>query len=345
MSRRVLTERELNRALLARQMLLERAPLSIPRALERMGGLQAQYAPSMYVGLWSRMEGFERDALTRALERRSVVQGTLMRSTIHLVSARDYWPLALAVERPRRDWWLKANRDGLGARDMSAAARRLRPRARRRARCGASEIEQLIGKRPAAGDRPLAAHRARAAVGHLGAPPRGPLRPGRGLARAARDRPRRRRRPHRAALPRRLRPRLAAEIANWAGVPPATLAPALERLRLRRFASEDGEELVDLPRAPLPDPETPAPVRLLGTWDAILLAHARRADVLPERFRDRVFHVRMPQSVTTFLVDGAVAGTWRYEDGRVTFEPFERLDRATLRALREEGERMAALHR
>ena len=122
------------------------------------------------------------------------------------------------------------------------------------------------------------------------------------------------------------------------------MAPALERLRLRRFASEDGEELVDLPRAPLPDPETPAPVRLLGTWDAILLAHARRANVLPERFRDRVFHVRMPQSVTTFLVDGAVAGTWRHEDGRVTFDPFERLDRATLRALREEGERMAALH-
>jgi hypothetical protein len=86
---RVLVERELNRALLARQMLLERASVPIPRALERMGGLQAQYAPSMYVGLWSRLEGFERDALTRALERRSVVQGTLMRSTIHLVSARD----------------------------------------------------------------------------------------------------------------------------------------------------------------------------------------------------------------------------------------------------------------
>jgi hypothetical protein len=85
-------------------------------------------------------------------------------------------------------------------------------------------------------------------------------------------------------------------------------------------------------------------VRLLGTWDAILLVHARRANVLPERFRERVFHVRMPQSVTTFLVDGAVAGTWRYEDGRVTFDPFEPLDRTTLRALGEEGERMAAWH-
>src|ERR687888_43156 len=93
---RVLTQRELNRALLARQLLLKRASTSLPRALERIGGIQAQYAPSMYIGLWSRLEGFERDALTRALERRSVVQGALMRSTIHLVSARDYWPLAVA---------------------------------------------------------------------------------------------------------------------------------------------------------------------------------------------------------------------------------------------------------
>ena len=152
MTDRVLTARELNRALLARQMLLERARVSLPKALERMGGLQAQYAPSMYVGLSSRVEGFERDALTRALERRSVVQGTLMRSTIHLVSARDYWPLVLAVERPRRDWWLKANRDGLGARDMGAAARRLRPRlAGGTLRRG--EVEELIGKAQAAGIR------------------------------------------------------------------------------------------------------------------------------------------------------------------------------------------------
>jgi hypothetical protein len=340
---RVLSGRDLNRALLARQLLLERASLSIPRALERMGGLQAQYAPSTYIGLWSRLEGFARDALTRALGRRSVVQGTLMRSTIHLVSARDYWPLALAVERARRDWWLKVNRDGLGARDMSAAARRLRPRLAgttlRRA-----EIEALVGRRPAAG------------VGHwlhlVRVPPSGTWERRRadlyalaedwlGAPEVARD----------DAVDHAVRrylggfgPATLADIANWAGVPAGAVAPALGRLRLRRFASEDGEELLDLPRAPLPDPESPAPVRLLGTWDAILLAHARRAEILPERHRARVFNVRMPQSVPTFLVDGAVAGAWRYEDGRVALEPFERLDRATLRALGEEGERMAALH-
>jgi DNA glycosylase AlkZ-like len=340
---RVLTARELNRALLARQMLLERARVPIPRALERMGGLQAQYAPSMYVGLSSRVEGFARDALTRALERRSVAQGTLMRSTIHLVSARDYWPLALAVERPRRAWWVKVNRDGLGAREMGAAARKLRRRlagtALRRA-----EVEELIGRPQAAG------------IHHwlhlVRVPPSGTwerrradlfalaedwLGPPEVDADDAVDHAVRR---YLAAFG----PATLAEIANWAGVPNAAVAPALERLKLRRFRAEDGDELVDLPRAALPDPETPAPVRLLGTWDAILLAHARRAEVLPERFRDRVFHVRMPQSVTTFLVEGAVAGTWRHADGRVTFEPFGRLDRGTRRALREEGERMAALH-
>jgi hypothetical protein len=85
---RTLTTRQLNRALLQRQMLLGRVRLGLPRALERMAGVQAQYAPSMYIGLWTRLEGFERAALTRTLERRTVVQATLLRSTIHLVSAR-----------------------------------------------------------------------------------------------------------------------------------------------------------------------------------------------------------------------------------------------------------------
>ena len=106
---RILTGAELNRALLARQLLLERVNGSIPKVLERMGTLQAQYAPSMYIGLHSRMEGFERAKLDRALERRTVVQGTLMRATIHLVSASDYWPIALGVRRARRESWLAAS--------------------------------------------------------------------------------------------------------------------------------------------------------------------------------------------------------------------------------------------
>jgi hypothetical protein len=122
------------------------------------------------------------------------------------------------------------------------------------------------------------------------------------------------------------------------------LAPALARLSLRRFVDEDGKELLDLPRAPLPDPETPAPVRFLPTWDAILLVHARRTGVLPERFRPLVFSTKNPPSAPTFLVDGAVAGTWRCTDGHVQVEPFERLDRSVTRELRDEAERLAAFH-
>src|SRR5689334_15516651 len=125
----IITQPELNRAVLARQLLLERAGVTIPSALDRMACLQAQYAPAMYIGLWSRVAGFERDALTRALERRAVVQGTLLRSTIHLVSRRDYWPLALAIRDERRRWWLGVQRrNGITERDVIAAADKVRAR-------------------------------------------------------------------------------------------------------------------------------------------------------------------------------------------------------------------------
>ena len=110
MTERTLTERGSNRALLARQMLLERARTPLTRAIERMGGVQSQYAPSSYIGMWTRLERFERPQLTKALERRTIVQGTLMRGTIHMVTARDYWPLAAGIREDSRTWWLGATR-------------------------------------------------------------------------------------------------------------------------------------------------------------------------------------------------------------------------------------------
>ena len=101
---------------------------------------------------------------------------------------------------------------------------------------------------------------------------------------------------------------------------------------------------MDLPRAPLPDPDTPAPVRFLPTWDAVLLVHARRTGVLPEKYRPLIFPIKQPQSFGTFLVDGAVAGTWKVESGRVRTDPFERLDPAVQRELGDEAERLAAFH-
>jgi len=123
---RTLTRRELNRALLARQLLLERAPLSLPEALERVGGIQAQYAPSMYFGLWSRVAGFEPAALTAALESREVVQGTLMRVTIHLVSPRDYWLFSAGVGPSREEHWLRTHGKQFQGTDLAALATTLR---------------------------------------------------------------------------------------------------------------------------------------------------------------------------------------------------------------------------
>jgi DNA glycosylase AlkZ-like len=336
---RVLTRQELNRALLARQLLLERSTAALPRALERVGGLQAQYAPSMYVGLWSRLKGFERDALTRALERRSVVQATLMRTTIHLVSAADYWPLALAG----REWWLTATKERVTAREMGAAARRIQARLadgplRRK------EIEELLGR-----------DRAQALglwLDLVRVPPSGTWERRRadlyGLAETWVERPDMTKAQALEHLARRylgaFGPATAAELANWAGLKPAALAPTLKRLELRRFRAEDGAELLDLPRAPLPAADTPAPVRFLPTWDATLLVHARRSGILPEEHRPKIFHTKNPQSTPVFLVDGEVAGTWRHEGDTVQLEPFGRLDAATRRELDSEAGRLAAFH-
>ena len=345
MAERVLTERELNRALLARQLLLERAKTPLPRALERIGGIQAQYAPSMYIGLWSRLAGFERDQLTRALERRSVVQATLMRVTIHLVSKRDYWPLTLAVKKTRNDGWLKAHAGRIEPRKVTAAAKRLRPHLAK-GPMSQKEVDQVLG-----GDAAT-----RNGVGVLldlvRVPPSGTWERRRADIYALADDwvgpPDANEDDALNLLVRRylsgFGPATRNEIADWAGLRPTEIAPALDRLELRTFRTEAGKSLYDLPRAPLPDPESPAPVRFLPTWDATLLVHARRTQILPEQYRPRVFHVKTPQSVSTFLVDGQVAGTWRYEHGRIQLAPFHKLDKATRRELEEEGERLAAFH-
>jgi uncharacterized protein YcaQ len=343
-SERVLSARALNRALLARQGLLERGRAPIPRMLERMGGLQAQYAPSMYIGLWSRLDGFERDALTRALEARRVIQGTLMRSTIHLVSAADYWPLAVAVRDARRAHWLRTGRREVTEAEMEAAAPRLREALAGGATLRRRELDELLGK--------PAAHGAGLWVDLVRAPPSGTWERRRAdLYALAEDWIAPVEIAREDAMEHLVRrylgafgPATAKDVASFTGLPPRELEAALGRLELRRFRSQDHEQLLDLPRAPLPDPDTPAPVRFLPTFDATLLVHARRTGVLPEEHRPRIFHTKAPQSFPTFLVDGAVAGTWRYENGAVELAPFDRLGGAARRELAAESERLAAFH-
>jgi hypothetical protein len=298
----ILGSRQLNRALLARQGLLARREMSIPDALDAMGTLQAQYAPSMYVGLWSRVAGFERSALTRALEEREVVQGTLMRITIHLVSRADYWPLAHAIAPSRRALWLRVSRGT----DLTAEAETLRE-ALQDGPLTRKQIEGLIGREALRGINTY--------LHLLRVPPSGTWERRRADLFALAERWIDEQPPRPGHLVRRyltgFGPAAKADIANWAGMSLRELEPELAALELIEHEAEDGTTLYDLPDLPLPDPDTPAPVRLLPTWDATLLVHARRALVLPEHLRERIFHVRMPQSIGTILVDGQVAGTWR----------------------------------
>lgn len=348
MTQRTLSTRALNRALLARQLLLQRSPLPLTRALERMGGLQSQYAPSAYIGLWSRLRDFRRETLTEALEERRAVQGTLMRVTIHIVSAGDYPVLTEGIRRARRQWWLGVERHQLEGVDMEAAAAVLR----RHLTGGPRRQAELLEVLEAAGFPRIAWSGAGLWLDMVRVPPSGTWERRRadlyGLADGWLGRARATEAEGLELLVHRylgaFGPASVRDAANWAGLPVGMLRPVMERLGLRRFRDEQGGELLDLPRAPLPDPNTPAPVRFLPTFDATLLVHARRTQILPERYRSRVFNTKTPHSVATFLVDGEVAGTWRYEKDRVRLEPFERLPGPVWRELQEEAECLAALH-
>lgn len=335
MSDRVLTERELNRALLTRQLLLERRRLPIPRALEHMGGIQNQYAPNAYIRLWSCVEGFRREQLNRALERRTVVQGTLMRTTIHLVSAREYWLHAAGLRQSAREWQLRVDRE-------TKPAMRRRAQALRKALAdGAKPARELDGK--------LSPH-VPLWVELVRLPPSGTWERRRADLYELADRwlgscdvTENEGLEH---LIRRylggFGPATLDDVSSWAGVPVKRLDGPASRMRLRRFRDEQDRELIDLSRAPLPAADTPAPVRFLPRWDAVLLVHARRTGVMPEEYRPIVFSSKNPPSVPTFLVDGRVAGAWRYDNGRIELEPYERLSRAALRELRAEGKLLAA---
>jgi hypothetical protein len=352
MSERVLTQRELNRALLARQLLLERSRKPLIAAIEQVAGLQTQYAPSAYIGLWSRLERFALADLTRALEQRRAVQATLMRSTIHVVSARDYWLFADGIRDDRRAWWERVHRRHVAEVDMDAAVALVREALAEGPRRRDELVERL---------RPLDPRRGTLVWNGLPldlvrVPPSGTWERRRADLFETAERwlgPSTTTRLE--GLDHLLRRYLAGfgparlnDAADWAGVAVTSLKPSLERVRLRRFRDEDGKELLDLPRAPLPGGEVRAPPRFIPTWDANLLVHARRTQFLPERFRPLIFDVKMPQSAPTFTVDGAVAGKWRVERTKtkatLVLQPFEPLPRAAVAEVHAEAEGLVRFH-
>ena len=264
-----------------------------------------------------------------------------------MVSARDYPLFLAAVRQARQEWWRRTRKE-FGAIDMEAAVAAVREHLRGGPR-RAGELRDLLA---ALGYPALAWNGVGQWVDMVRVPPSGTWQQRRadlyGLAETwvnAKNAT------EAAGVEHVIRryvggfgPASVSEIADWAGIPPARIVPLLSRLSLRRFRDEKGRELLDLPRAPLPDAAAPAPVRFLPTWDATLLVHARRTQIVPEHYRPLVFNTKTPHSKPTFLVDGVVAGSWRYEGGGVKVEPFEPLPRRMRADVDEEARRLAAFH-
>ena len=345
----VLDRRALNRALLARQLLLERADLTPADAIEHLVGMQSQAPSPPFVGLWTRLERFDHDELDRLMTERAVVRMALMRSTIHLVTARD--ALALrpllqpVVERTFAAAWAK-RLDGVDVAEATALARRLLEDTPMTART----VGEALAERWPGRDLGALGEIPRAYLPLVQVPPRGLWRRSGPAAHTTAE--------HWLGRPLDARPDvddlvrryLAAfgpasvnDAQTWSGL--RNLREAFERLRpaLVTFRDERGVELFDLPDAPRPGPDAPAPVRLLPEWDNLLLSHAERTRIVDDDIRRQVWTVNGIIS-STVLVDGFVAATWRIDrSGRsaaILVEPFGRLAAAGRKAIIAEAERM-----
>ena len=342
----VITQRALNRATLERQLLLRRSTLSPREAVERLVAVQAQEPDPPYLGLWSRLDGFSHDALTTLLYERVVVRGPVLRATQHLVSADDFlWlrPLVQPVlERGRQAAMGRLTR-GV---DLDALARAARGHLEG-CTLTRSQLRELLRDRWPDSDPDALGWSVQYLVPVVHPPPNGTWRR-RGatpfvLAEEWLGRPLERV-PRMEQLIRRylaaFGPATAADVQSWSGV--RGCLEALEELRpsLRILRGEDGGELFDLPDAPLPDPDVPAPPRFLPRFDNLLVAHADRRRLIGDEDRRRVITGSLVRA--TLLLDGFVRGTWTIAGGTLAVTPFSPLSKRETAAVTEEGHRLLA---
>jgi hypothetical protein len=335
---RTLTLRELNRTLLARQLLVERQRVPVGRAVERLVALQAQYAPSPYVALWSRIEGFRKEHLTKALAEGSIVKAGSLRTTLHVMSAREFPSIFSAYLESGR-----ARTEGLAVDlDTLRAAIPDVP-------LSSAEFYALGHRVLETDDRWTVAFALRA-FPSVRTPPVGPW-------------------PHTKPSPSVLwrddlpEPGAAAvhvvrqylagygpasrdDIVQFTGFKFRQIDPALGGLRT--FADEQGRTLYDVPRRSLAPADGPAPVRFLPAFDSIILAHRDRSRIVPHEYLEAVFNTKNATTKQTFTVDGFVAGAWRIERKRGRWElrvdPFAPLPAKARREVDAEGERLVAFY-
>ncbi|NVJ03126.1 winged helix DNA-binding domain-containing protein [Myxococcus sp. AM009] len=348
----VLGQRALNRALLQRQWLLQRSRAGVGEALEHLVGLQAQATHPPYGGLWTRLEGFQQEALTRLITERQVVRAGMMRGTLHLVTARDCLALR-PVLQPALDRGLKHASHGKQLAGVDVQALVARGRALLEA-CPSprGELGQRLQEQWPGHDASALSMGFSSLVPLAVVPPCGTWGHGERMVYATAESWLGQRfeaaAPPDALVLRYLAafgPASVRDLQAWSGL--SRMGAVLERLRpgLRTFRDEHGVELFDAPEARRPDPDTPAPVRFLSEFDSVLLAHADRTRIISDAARKRVFTTNGIVR-PTILVDGFVRGTWRIERARGTatlcITPFARLSREDRAALSDEGARLLA---
>ncbi len=353
MTHQVLTRAQLNRATLARQMLLERSDsVTVPEAVQRLAGMQAQEPKHPFIGLWSRLEGFEEEALRRALHDRAVVRATLMRSTLHLFGAGDYAALRMAMQPP-----MSVSLRVLGARSKGLDPDAVLPAATKLLRGKALAFDEIRARLqeqfPDVNDRALG-YAVRTLLPLVMVPsedarwgfdrvacfaPAGewlsePLLGADGAGGGAQ------------ALVRRylgaFGPASAKDLQVWSGVGgmKAVLDGMAEELVV--FTDERGRrELFDVPDAPRPGADVPAPPRFLPEFDNLVLAHDDRSRVIADEHRP-LLTTKNLRVRATFLLDGVVAGTWTIAVKRkvatLQVAPFGSLPKRAVKPLTAEGE-------
>lgn len=328
-------------------MLLVRERATVVKAVERLLALQAQVPRPPHVALWSRLQKFKRDDLLAPLKARTLVRGTMMRGTLHIMSAKDFLAFRMALQPsltagmmsivgqgpiPSIETLMTAGRSAFGRKarpfaDVRAALQSRFPEAHERSMGYAVRMQLPLVQVPADGeawgfpgdsDFALAEHWLKTKVGAGSGP--GPL-----ILR------------YLAAFG----PATTADIQGWLGIRGVAEALAPIRDKLLTFCDGRGREVFDLPAAPRPDADTPAPVRFLPEYDSVILAHADRARIVDEAHRKALVTKNLIVPAT-FLIDGRVAGTWKIERKRATatlrLAPLVPIAKAARAALQEEGE-------